>query len=125
MCKKPYEMSSVEWHRAYAAAASGGVQERVTRSSASQMISEFRSRDALRFGARKSVSDRLAAATRGDVTMTNHRANRLLSILECPIHHRDVVVTALKQGLAVPSEVLAQYPGLVLRTYRAARSSGA
>jgi hypothetical protein len=57
--------------------------------------------------------------------MTSHRANRLLSILECPIHHRDVVVTALKQGLAVPSEVLAQYPGLALRTYRAARSSGA
>lgn len=116
-------MSSVEWHPAYAAAASGGVQERMTRSSASQMICEFRSRDALRFGARKSVSDRLAAATRGDVIMTSHRANRLLSILECPIHHLDVVVTALKQGLAVPSEVLAQYPGLALRTYRAARSS--
>lgn len=124
MSKRPYEMLSGEWHRAYAAAASGGVQERMTRSSASQMISEFRSRDAMRFGARKSVSERLAAATRGEVNMTSHRANRLLSILERPVHHRDVVVTALKQGLVVPSEVLDQYPGLELRHYRAAQASG-
>lgn len=124
MPRRPFEMTSAEWSRAYSAASSGGVQERFTRAAPSQMAAEFRSRDALRFDARKSVRSRLAAATRGEVKMTSHRANRLLSILDQPVTHRDVVVTALKQGLAVPSEVLAEYPGLELRRYRAAQASG-
>ena len=109
MHKRPFEMTSAEWYRAYSATSSGGVQERITRSAPSQMVAEFRSRDALRFDARKSVSRRLEAATRGEVRMSSHR---------------DVVVTALKQGLPVPPEVLAEYPGLELRYYRAAQASG-
>lgn len=124
MLKRPFEMTAAEWCRAYSAASSGAVQERFTRSAPSQMVAEFRSRDALRFDARKSVSRRLAAATRGEVKMSSHRANRLLSILEQPVRHRDVVVTALKQGLPVPPEVLAEYPGLELRSYRAAQAPG-
>ena len=124
MHKRPFEMTSAEWYRAYSAASSGGVQERLTRFSPSQMVAEFRIRDTLRFDARKSVSRRLTAATRGEVKMSSHRANRLLSILQQPIRHRDVVVTALKQGLTVPPEVLAEYPGLELRKYRAAQVSG-
>lgn len=124
MLKRPFEMTAAEWCRAYSAASSGGVQERFTRSAPSQMVAEFRSRDALRFDARKSFSRRLAAATRGEVKMSSHRANRLLSILEQPVRHRDVVVTALKQGLPVPPEVLAEYPGLELRSYRAAQAPG-
>ena len=124
MHKRPFEMTSAEWYRAYSAASSGGVQERLTRSAPSQMVAEFRARDALRFDARKSVSSRLAAATRGEVKMSSHRADRLLSILEQPIGHRDVVVMALKQGLPVPPEVLAEYPGLELRNYRASQAAG-
>lgn len=123
MRKQPFEMTSAEWYRAYRAASSGGVQERLTRAAPSQMAHEFRTRDGLRFGARESVSNRLEAASRGEVKMTSQRALRLLSILERPIQHRDVVVTALKKKLAVPPEVLAEYPGLALRTYRAMHGS--
>lgn len=122
MSKRPYEMTSAEWYRAYCAAASGGVQERMTRASSSQMVHEFQTRDAMRFNARESVSARLRAATRGEVKMSSHRAFRLLSILERPISHRDVVVKAIKMGLVVPPEVLAEYPGLAMRSYRASRA---
>lgn len=124
MPKRPFEMTSAEWCRAYEAARSGNVQERFTRAATSQMVGEFRARETLRFGARMSVSRRLASATRGEVKISQQRANRLLSILRNPVTHRDVVVTALKQGLMVPPEVLAEYPGLELRRYSAARNSG-
>ena len=117
-------MSSAEWSHAYCAVSLVGVQERLTRASPLQMIQGFRLRATLRYNARSSVSQRLAAAASGKVKMTTLRSNRLLSILEQPIRHRDVVVHALKQRLPVPPVVLAEYPGLALRTYGATRVPG-
>lgn len=114
---KPFELTSSEWSRAYRLAQGEGVQERFTRSAASQQIASFQAREVLRFGARERASNLLKAAGRGEVKMTRTRAERLLKIVNTSVTHRDVVLTAMRRGFQIPAHVIAEYPGLAMRRY--------
>lgn len=118
MLKKPYEMTSAQWYRAYEQLKDGPNQVKFTRAGASQAVASFNALETLRFGVRHRFSQQLKDASKGLLKISRHRADRLLTIVQKPVDHRDVVVAALKQNLEVPAEVLVEYPELALRRYR-------
>jgi hypothetical protein len=118
MMRPPYQLSRAEWYQAYSQLKERPVQVKFTRAGASQAAAEFASLEGLRFGARDRFSKPLKEASKGQRKLSSQRAHRLLGLVQTPIQHRDVVVTALKAHLEVPEHVLQDYPELARRTYR-------
>lgn len=113
--KHPWQMSSAEWNQAREDLRPNGVQERVTRNSASNDIARAQGLERLLFGVRDAVRDQMLAAQRGEIKLSREEADVLLELINTPVSHKEVVEKAIREGLPVPSSVLEEYPDLVVK----------
>lgn len=67
---------------------------------------------ALRFGVHAWASEQIAAARRGDISLSDADLTILKDSLSSPVTHRQVIDKALAEGLPVPPNALSAYPDL-------------
>lgn len=110
--KEPWQMSRAEWEGAREATRPEVAQSNFTRASGSQAAAQLREVERLTFGVSKEASERLRAAAKNGERIPAAELDALMERVNTRVSHRDVVEKAVRDGLPVPAEVLAEYPDL-------------
>ncbi|WP_326430262.1 N-6 DNA methylase (plasmid) [Stutzerimonas frequens] len=107
---QPWQMTQAEWNSKYRQSA--GSIGRFTRNAGNAQVAQLALDDFLRYGVRDWASQRMAAAMKGEITLTPEELEAVEDRLQSPVTHRDVIEKALAEGKPVPGHVMADYPGL-------------
>lgn len=108
----PWAMTAAEWDSATDRARACNAQSNFTRNSGAEAVAMAKESERLRFGVRSCDTARLNAAIRGEVKLSPQELEALTDRLQTRVTHRDVIAKAVKEGMPVPAEVLAEYPDL-------------
>ncbi|MCR9501885.1 hypothetical protein [Vibrio vulnificus] len=103
MVKQPYEMKASEWQskvlKAKETIRGNGVPERLTKGTASSMVSAQKELDFLYFGVKDDLNKKLKCLQIGEITLSAFAQLRMQVELERPVRHSDVIKKARRMGL--------------------------
>lgn len=102
---EPWQMTLQAWNSEVSASRAGS-------NSGSEAAARFKRLEFLKYGVTDWASEKLAAAQRGEVKLTQEELAEITDRLETPVTHRDVIDKALAEGKPVPQAVLSDYPDL-------------
>lgn len=109
---EPWQMTLQAWNSEVSASRAGSGIGVPTRNSGSEAAARFKRLEFLKYGVTDWASEKLAAAQRGEVKLTQEELAEITDRLETPVTHRDVIDKALAEGKPVPQAVLSDYPDL-------------
>lgn len=109
---EPWQMTLQAWNSEVSAIRAGSGIGLPTRNSGSEAAARFKRLEFLKYGVTDWVSEKLAAAQRGEVKLMQEELAEITDRLETPVTHRDVIDKALAEGKPVPQAVLSDYPDL-------------
>lgn len=109
---EPWQMTLQAWNSEVSASRAGSGIGLPTRNSGSEAAARFKRLEFLKYGVTDWVSEKLAAAQRGEVKLMQEELAEITDRLETPVTHRDVIDKALAEGKPVPQAVLSDYPDL-------------
>lgn len=109
---EPWQMTLQTWNSEVSASRAGSGIGLPTRNSGSDSVARFKRFEFLKYGVTDWASEKLAAAQRGEITLTQEALAEITDRLETPVTHRDVIDKALAEGKPVPQAVLSDYPDL-------------
>lgn len=110
--KSPWQMTREEWNQAREEVRPNTAQSNLTRASASEAANRGQTLDTLLHGVRDEARQRLMAAQRGELSLSQEEVDALQEQIDMPVRHRDVVEKAMAEGKPVPESVLDEYPDL-------------
>lgn len=109
---EPWQMTLQAWNSEVSASRAGSGIGLPTRNSGSESVARFKRFEFLKYGVTDWASEKLAAAQRGEIKLTQEALAEITDRLETPVTHRDVIDKALAEGKPVPQAVLLDYPDL-------------
>ncbi len=109
---QPWMLTSAEWNKKRSEASPSGSQGNFTRASGNEAVSRATLLEWLKFGVNDDARLQLNRAEAGEIKLTRDEVDHLLSQINTPVTHEAVVAKAVREGLSVPANVLAEYPAL-------------
>jgi len=109
---EPWQITLQAWNSEIEANRAGSGIGTMTRNVGSQAAAQAERLEFLRYGVTDWAREKLQAAQRGEITLTQDELGEITDRLETSVTHRDVIDKALGEGKPVPQAVLADYPDL-------------